>query len=127
LSSTDFELGTQPQLAQDTVNNRAVMATLPSGGAVGGPPPVIWTVDLKSGKMTQFPGVQCPGPYYCRYANGIGYDSSTGIACTTTELDACVEFYNVVKQTGIRVQLPGNAGQINAGTYVANDAINGLF
>jgi hypothetical protein len=127
LSETDFALGTQPQLAEDTVNNLAVMATSPSFGAAGGPPPVIWTVSLKSGKMTHFSGANCPGSVGCGYANGIGYDSSTGIACTTTELDGGVEFYNVAKQTGIRVQLPGNAGQLEAGDFVANDAANGLF
>ncbi|MGC2633686.1 MAG: hypothetical protein WA215_05670 [Candidatus Cybelea sp.] len=127
LSATDFTLGTQPQLAEDTVNNLAVMATSPSFGAAGGPPPVIWSIALKSGKMTHFPGVNCPGSVGCGYANGIGYDSSTGIACTTTELDAGVEFYNVAKQTGIRVQLPNNAGQLQAGDSVANDAANGLF
>ncbi|HLY02531.1 MAG TPA: hypothetical protein VKR56_08535 [Candidatus Cybelea sp.] len=127
LSSTDFSQGTQPQLAQDTVNNLAVMATSPSFGAAGGPPPVIWTIDLKSGKKTHFSGVSCPGSVGCGYANGIGYDSSTGTACTTTELDAGVEFYNVAKQTGIRVQLPNNASQLSAGAFVANDAVHGLF
>jgi hypothetical protein len=127
LSATDFALGTQPQLAQDTVDNLAVMATSPSFGAAGGPPPVIWTINLTSGKMTHFSGVNCPGSVGCGYANGIGYDSSTGIACTTTELDAGVEFYNVAKQTGIRVQLPNNASQLSAGAFVANDAVHGLF
>jgi hypothetical protein len=127
LSSKDFSQGTQPQLAEDTVNNLAVMASSPSFGAAGGPPPVIWTIDLNSGKMTHFSGVSCPGSVGCGYANGIGYDSSTGIACTTTELDAGVEFYNVAKQTGIRVQLPNNASQLSAGAFVANDAVHGLF
>jgi hypothetical protein len=127
LSETNFALGTQPQLAEDTVNNLAVMATSPSFGAAGGPPPVIWTINLKSGKMTHFSGVNCPGLVGCGYANGVGYDSSTGIACTTTELDAGVEFYNVAKQTGIRVQLPNNASQLSAGAFVANDAVHGLF
>jgi hypothetical protein len=127
LSSTDFSQGTQPQLAEDTVNNLAVMASSPSFGAAGGPPPVIWTVDLKSGKMTHFSGVSCPGSVGCGYANGIGYDSSTGIACTTTELDAGVEFYDVAKQTGIRVQLPNNASQLSAGAFVASDPLHGLF
>ncbi|MFZ0573173.1 MAG: hypothetical protein WA304_09940 [Candidatus Cybelea sp.] len=127
LNETNFALGTQPQLAEDTINNLAVMATSPSFGAAGGPPPVIWTVGLKSGKMTHFSGVNCPGSVGCGYANGIAYDSSTGIACTTTELDAGVEFYNVAKETGNRVQLPNNAGQLEAGAFVANDAVNGLF
>jgi hypothetical protein len=103
------------------------MATSPSFGEAGGPPPVIWTVSLKSGKMAHFSGVNCPGSVGCGYANGIGYDSSTGIACTTTELDAGVEFYNVAKKTGTRIALPNNAGQLEAGAFVANDAVNGLF
>jgi hypothetical protein len=127
LNEGDFALGTQPQLAEDTVNNLAVMATSPSFGEAGGPPPVIWTVSLKSGKMAHFSGVNCPGSVGCGYANGIGYDSSTGIACTTTELDAGVEFYNVAKKTGTRIALPNNAGQLEAGAFVANDAVNGLF
>jgi len=127
LSETDFALGTQPQLAQDTVDDLAVMASSPSFGAAGGPPPVIWTIDLKSGNIAHFPGVNCPGLVGCGYANGIGYDSSTGVACTTTELDAGVEFYNVAKQTGIRVQLPNNASQLSSGAFVASDGLHGLF
>ena len=127
LSENDFALGTQPQLAQDTVKNLAVMATSPSFGAAGGPPPVIWTIDLASGKIVHFSGVSCPGSVGCGYANGIGYDSSTGIACTTTELDGGLEFYNVAKQTGIHAQLPNGAGQLQAGAFVANDALHGLF
>jgi hypothetical protein len=70
--------------------------------------------------------VDCPGSVRCGYANGIGYDSATGIACTTTELDGGVEFYNVPKQTGFHQFLPG-AGQFFAGTYVINDPVNQLF
>lgn len=126
LSSRDFSLGTQPQLAQDTVNNLAVMASSPSYGAAGGPPPEITTIDLHSGKLTQFSGVSCPGSVGCGYANGIGYDSATGVACTTTELDGGVEFYDVAKQTGFHELLPGG-GQSYAGAYVANDAVHQLF
>jgi hypothetical protein len=127
LSSTDFALGAQPQLAQDTVNNLAVMATSPSFGAAGGPPPVIFTFDLKTGKSTQFNGISCDdGSLGCGYANGIGYDSSTGMACTTTELDGGIEIYNVAKQTGIHEFLPGG-GQFFAGAFVAGDPVNHLF
>ena len=122
-----FALNTQPQLAQDTVNNLAVMASSPSGGAAGGPPPIIATVNLKSGKVTEFDGVNCPGSVGCGSANGIGYDSATGIACTTTELDGGIEFYNVAKQTGFHELLPNGGGQIHAGAYVASDATNKLF
>lgn len=127
LSLNDFSLATLPQLAQDTVKNRAIMASSPDGGAAGGPPPVIWIIDLKSGKTTHFGGVSCPGLAGCGYANGIGYDSLTGIACTTTEIDGGVEFYDVAKKTGFNESLPNSAGQSGAGGFVANDPINGLF
>jgi hypothetical protein len=127
LSLNDFSLATLPQLAQDTVKNRAIMASSPDGGAAGGPPPVIWVIDLNSGKMTHFGGVTCPGLAGCGYANGIGYDSQTGIACTTTEIDGGVEFYDVAKKTGFNESLPNGAGQYGAGGFVANDPINGLF
>lgn len=127
LNLNDFSLATLPQLAQDTVKNRAIMASSPDGGAAGGPPPVIWMIDLSSGKTTHFGGVACPGLAGCGYANGIGYDSKTGIACTTTEIDGGVEFYNVAKKTGFNESLPNGAGQFGAGGFVANDPINGLF
>lgn len=127
LSLSDFSLGTEPQLAQDTVKNRAIMASSPSYGAAGGPPPDIWTIDLSSGKTTHFSGVACPGSVGCGYANGIGYDSKTGVACTTTELDGGVEFYDVAKKSGFNESLPNGAGQFGAGGFVANDPVNGLF
>ncbi len=127
LNASQFSLGTAPQLAQDTVNNLAVMASSPSYGAAGGPPPLLSTIDLHSGKTTQFPGVNCPGSVGCGYANGIAYDSNTGIACTDTELDGGVEFYSVAKKTGTHELLPNGGGQYYAGAYVASDSVHQLF
>ncbi|HEY1882469.1 MAG TPA: hypothetical protein VGG51_05450 [Candidatus Cybelea sp.] len=128
LDPNQFSLETLPQLAQDTVNERAVMASSPSFGAAGGPPPVLSEIDLKTGKvLSQFSGVDCPGLERCGYANGIAYDSATGVACTTTELDAGVEFYKVAKQTGLREALPNDASQLNSGAYVAVDPMQRLF
>jgi hypothetical protein len=127
LNPNQFSLGTTPQLSQDTVNNLAVMASSPSYGAAGGPPPVITTIDLNSGKLKQFSGVNCPGSVGCGYANGIAYDSGTGVACTTTELDGGLEFYNVAKQTGFHELLPNGGGQYYAGTFVASDPVHQLF
>ena len=126
LDPNQFFLSDSPQLAQDTVNNLAVMATSPSGGAAGGPPPVIATVNLSSGKVTEFNGVACPGLAGCGAPNGIAYDSATGVACTTTEIDGGVEFYNVAQQTGFHAFMPGG-GQTTAGGYVVNDPVNKLF
>jgi hypothetical protein len=127
LNSTQFSLGTQPQLAEDTVNDAAIMASSPSYGRAGGPPPVISVIDLKTGKMTQFSGVNCSGSAGCGYANGIGYDSGTGVACTTTELDGGIEIYDVATQTGFNELLPNGGGQYYAGAFVANDPIHKLF
>ena len=127
LDPNQFGLADAPQLAEDTVNNLAVMATSPSAGRAGGPPPEIATIDLSSGHVTEFSGVSCPGSVGCGYANGIAYDSQTGVACTTTELDGGVEFYDVAKQTGFHVLLPNGGGQFYAGAYVVSDPIHQLF
>jgi hypothetical protein len=127
LDPNQFSLQDGPQLAQDTVNDLAVMATSPSGGAAGGPPPKIATIDVKNGKLTEFGGASCPGFAGCGSANGIAYDSATGIACTTTELDGGVEFYDVSKQTGFHVSMPNGGGQSFAGSYVVNDPTHQLF
>jgi hypothetical protein len=51
-----------------------------------------------------------------------------GIACTTTEDDARVEFYNLATQTGFTVTLPGSGGQqIFSGADVEFDAVHKLF
>jgi hypothetical protein len=59
----------------------------------------------------------------------LAVDSTTGIAATTTELNAQVEFYNLASQTGTAVQLPctGSSSQLNSGSWVTNDPVNGLF
>ena len=106
---------------------RAAVLLEASDGAAGGPPPVIATVNLSSGKVSEFSGVACPGLAGCGAANGLGYDSKTGVGCTTTEIDGGVEFYNVAQQTGFREPMPGETGQLTAGTYVVNDPVNELF
>jgi hypothetical protein len=127
LNQIYFSLPTQPQLTQDTVHNLAVMASSPAAGRPGSVP-VIFTVDLHSGSVTLFDGVSCDdGSAGCGYANGIAYDSATGIACTDTELDGGVEFYDVAKQTGFHEFLPNNASEAQAGWYIVNDPINKLF
>jgi hypothetical protein len=127
LDQSQFWLNNGPQLAQDTEDNFAIMATSPSSGGAGGPPPKIATIDLATGALREFTGVQCPGLAGCGYANGIAYDSNTGIACTTTELDGGVEFYTVAGQSGTHELLPNGGGQSFAGTTVANDPVNHLF
>jgi hypothetical protein len=51
------------------------------------------------------------------------------MACTTTELNSQVEFYDLANQTGFAVQLPGttNTDQVHSGAAVASDPVHGLF
>ncbi|HEY5426122.1 MAG TPA: hypothetical protein VIJ77_06180 [Candidatus Tumulicola sp.] len=127
LDPNKYSLANEPQLAQDTANDAAIVATSPSGGAAGGPPPLIASIDLKSGKATEFAGVDCPGILRCGYALGIGYDSNTGIACTTTVFDGGVEFYHVAAKTGTHALMPNGGGQNADGGYVIADQMHKLF
>jgi hypothetical protein len=128
LDPNTFLGGNQPQFAQDTATDRAVFALSPDGGRVGGEAPVNILIDLKTGKQTEFTGLN-GGPYGSGYVNGLAVDSTTGIAATDTELNAQVEFYNLAKHTGTAAQLPctGSASQLNSGTGIASDPVNGLF
>lgn len=128
LNPSGFSLGDQPQVAQDTATNQAVIATSPDGGRVGGEAPINVLVNLTTGKEIQFNGLN-NGPYGSGFVNGLAVDSKTGIAATDTELNAQVEFYNLAKETGTAVQLPctGSASQTESGSGIANDSVNGLF
>jgi hypothetical protein len=128
LNPSYFSLGDQPQVAQDTSTNQAVIATSPDGGRVGGEGPINVLVNLTTGVQTQFNGLN-NGYYGSGFVNGLAVDSNTGIAATTTELNAQVEFYNLANETGTYAQLPctSNTSQYNSGWGVANDSVNGLF
>lgn len=128
LDPNSFSLGDQPQFAQDTSTNQGFFATSPDGGRVGGAAPINVLIDLNTGKQMQWNGLN-NGPFGAGFVNGMAVDSTTGIAATTTELNAQVEFYNLAKQTATFAQLPctGDASQFNSGSGVANDPVNGLF
>lgn len=128
LDPSQFSLSNIPQVAQDTTTNEAVIASSPDGGAVGGVAPVNTLVNLKTGKLKQFSGLN-NGYYHAGYVTGLAVDSATGIAATATELNAQVEFYNLAKQTSAFAQLPctGDTSQLNSGSGIANDPVNGLF
>jgi len=127
LDQNDFSLGNQPQVAQDTVNNLAVIATSLSFGAAGGAPPDLFFIDLSSGKSKEVPTLDCPGSASCGYANGVAFDSKKQVVAKTTENYPGVEFYDVRTQAAKLVQLPGNASQFSSATTVANDPIHHLF
>jgi hypothetical protein len=128
LNPRTFGVGNSPQVAQDTATNEAVIATSPDGGKVQGAAPINALVNLETGKQTQFTGLN-NGEFGAGDVNGLAVDSSTGIAATTTELNAQVEFYNLAQRTGVAAQLPctGDTSQGNSGAGIANDSVNGLF
>lgn len=113
-----FNHDNSPVMAYDTATNQAVL-----GGSNGcfGCSTEIGLVDLATGAQTEFPGLGFG------FVNGIAVDPTTGIACTTTEDDFSVEFYNLATQTGIIVVIPGATDQSQSGQAVALDPIHKLF
>jgi len=107
-----------PSLAYDSNTNQAVLS---SSIGCRTCTPGIATVDLTTGKIDEFAGLGLG------YTNGLAVDPSTGIACTTTEIDFSVEFYNLKKHTGIIETLPGATGQLQSGGDVQFDPIHHLF
>ena len=119
ITDPNFTFGIPPVLGLDTKTNTAVLAQ-----DFGSPTsvPDVGLVDLTKGKFSDFTGVGFG------LVNGIAVDSADGIACTTTEIDATVEFYNLKKRTGFGVQLPGSGGgQIFSGADVEFDPLHRLF
>jgi hypothetical protein len=108
-----------PALAIDTKTNIAVAAQAES--CTFGCNPEFGLVDLVGGKASYFTGIGLG------YINGIAVDSEDGIACTTTNSDGLVEFYDLKAQTGFAVNLPGGATELQAGGDVEYDAIHKLF
>ncbi len=129
LDPNAFGLAYGPQLAQYTSANEAVIAYSPDAGAVGGRPPINAIFNLSTGQETKVIGYNL-GPYHAGGVNGLAVDPNTGIAATTTELNAQVEFYDLNKKEGLTaVQLPctGNADQTLSGSGIAVDPVNKLF
>jgi len=108
-----------PPMAYNTETNQAILG---GGDGCFGCRPVIGLVDLGTGAFSEFTGIGFG------FVNGIAVDSADNIACTTTEDDASVEFYNLTTQTGFTVVLP-NSGeqQIFSGADVEYDSIHKLF
>jgi hypothetical protein len=125
LVDTTFGFDNLPQVAYNSTTNQAVVAA--SDGAVGGPAPEIALVDLTLGTVTEFKGLRGPAPFRQGSINGLAVDSEDGIACTTTELDFRVEFYDLNTQTGFAVVLPGATGQLQSGSDVEYDPVHKLF
>jgi len=117
--SNNFGSGVPPLIAYDSQTNQAVL-----GGGIGcfDCRPVIGVVDLAKGTFKEFTGIGFG------FINGIAIDAADGIAVTTTEDDANVEFYDLKTETGFNVVLP-NSGeqQFFSGNDVEFDPIHKLF
>ncbi len=108
-----------PPIAYDSVTNKALLG---GGNGCFGCRPVFGVVDLTGGTFTEFTGIGFG------FVNGLAIDSADGIACSTTEDDASVEFYDLSTQTGFAVELPGSQGvQQFSGADVEFDALHKLF
>jgi hypothetical protein len=118
LTNSVFDANNSPVMAYDNGSHRAVL-----GSSLGcfGCSTTIGLADLVTGAVTEFPGLGLG------FINGIAVDSTTGIACTATEDDFSIEFYNLAMQTGFLVILPGATSQAQSGMDVEFDPINKLF
>jgi hypothetical protein len=118
LDQSEFSIGAVPVIAQDPATDEAVIAAEDGGRST---PPTIGIVNLKTGKAVTFTGLGVGE------VDGIGVDTKTHTACTTTGDDAGVEFYNLQTHTGFKVDLPGSGGsELHSGAGVAVDSIHGL-
>lgn len=122
---TSFEDDYLLELAQDTTTDEAVTFI---NSYPGGPPPVNVVINLKTKKIRQFNGFN-NGFYGAGMIDGLAVDSTTGILCTTTNLNSQVEFYKLSDGSGTWAQLPGttDTDEINSGGAVANDPLHHLF
>jgi hypothetical protein len=114
-------------VAQYTMRNHAFLAA--SNGTVGGDSPINALVNLTTGHIVEWFGLN-EGPFGAGFVNGVAVDSSTGVACTTTELNAMVQFYDQKTKSPITsVQLPGTgpADQLDSGAAIAADPKHHLF
>jgi len=107
-----------PLIVMDSKTNQAVLSASFGCRTCA---PKIATVNLTSGKIDEFTGLGFG------LTNGLAVDPASGMACTTTEIDFSVEFYNLKKHSGIIVTLPGAGGQLQSGEDVEFDPIHHLF
>ena len=119
ITDQDFTSGAIPAMAYNSTTNQAVLGH----ATLGNPfiPGKIAKVDLTSGTFTKFTGVGLGD------VNGMAVDPVTNTACSTTEIDFSVEFYNLTTQTGFAQPLPNALNQFFSGADVEFDPVNRLF
>ncbi len=118
ITDQDFNSGL-PAFGYNSATNQAVLGA----PKLGNPflPGRIATIDLATGVFTKFTSVGLGN------VNGLAVDPVTGTACTVTEIDFSVEFYNLATHAGTVQPLPNANNQIFRGTDVQFDAVNRLF
>lgn len=109
-----------PPMAYNTLTGIAVLG---GGNGCFGCLPVIGLANLAKGTFSEFTGSGFG------FVNGIAVDSADNIACTTTEDDASVEFYDLATQNVLAIVILPNSGsqQFFSGADVEFDAIHKLF
>lgn len=118
VTNPDFFFANSPVIAINSKTNQAVLGT--KGQNPFGPP-TLATIDLATGSASTFTGEGIG------YVNGIAVDPETGIACTSTEIDFSVEFYDLATKTGFIVPLPGAVSQAQSGSFVQFDPVHKWF
>jgi len=119
VTDPNFTFASDPLIALNSQTNEAVLAHATLGQPFG--PPSLALVDLATGGFVEFRGVGTGD------VNGLAVDSETGIACTTTEIDFSVQFYDLATHTGFSEFLPGANNQIFSGADVAVDPVHHVF
>jgi hypothetical protein len=109
-----------PPIAYNSVTGQAILG---GGDGCFGCLPVMGVADLGKGTFTEFTGSGFG------FVNGIAIDSADNIACTTTEDDAGVEFYDLTTQNVTAIVILPNSGsqQFFSGADVEFDSIHKLF
>jgi hypothetical protein len=118
ISDPQFAFNNSPKMAFDRVKNQAVI------GASNGCPlchPKLAFVDLATGAMTS---IVADG---FGFINGLAIDPSTRTLCSSTEIDANVEFLDLDTHAGFFVHIPGATSQAQSGQDVELDPIHHLF
>jgi len=119
ITDENFINGGNPPMAYNPLTNQAVLGHPKLGNPFV--PGFIATVDLATGSFISFTGVGLGD------VNGLAVDPVTNTACTTTEIDFSVEFYDLTNQTGFAQPLPGAQNQFFSGADVQFDPVNRLF
>lgn len=118
LTDSAFGASNYPVMAYDTTTGQAVVAA--GGGGLTGSVEIA-IVDVLNGGFTEFSGLGRGE------VNGTAVDSADGIACTATEGDWNIEFYDLATESGFQETLQGATSDLNSGADVQFDPVNKLF